>query len=136
MLNGVLELRKRESQLSDDEIDTYNPDFRRAINAEIEYLRALSVNHDLLLASSNRGGYEALLHIILAGEAGVPVYGAVASVVSAPASQSGILLRLRSMRAAGIIDDAPGNKRSNVNLRASDAIVADIASILMRRTAK
>jgi hypothetical protein len=39
------------------------------------------------------------------------------------------------MRAAGIIDDVPGNKRSNVNLRASDEIVAALAPILMRWSA-
>jgi len=121
--------------LFDNSVNTQDPYLQRAIDAEIEHLRALSITKDLLLASSNRGAYEALLHIIRAGKVGMPVYEAVSCVGSAPSSQSGILLRLRSMRAAGIIDDVPGNKRSNVNLRASDEIVAALAPILMRWSA-
>jgi hypothetical protein len=121
--------------LFDNSVNTQDPYLQRAIDAEIEHLRALSSTKDLLLASSNRGAYEALLHIIRAGKVGMPVYEAVSCVGSAPSSHSGILLRLRSMRAAGIIDDVPGNKRSNVNLRASDEIVAALAPILMRWSA-
>jgi hypothetical protein len=119
--------------MPDNEMRVDWSDLPTAVASEIEYIRALSSNKNLLLATSNRGAYEALLHIIKAGRTGVPVYRAISSVASSPSSQSGILLRLRAMRTAGIIDEVVGSKKSNVNLVASDEIVDALHPILIRR---
>ena len=127
-------LREARS-LFDNDAGVRNSDMDRVLCAEIEYLRALSLSKNLVLATSNRGAYEALLHIIQAGKIGIPVYEAISRVGSAPSSQSGILLRLKSMRAAGIIDEVAGPKRSNVNLIASDGIIEALTPHLFNRSA-
>ncbi len=119
----------------DNDIRVRSSDLDRALSAEIEYLRALSLSKNLVLATSNRGAYEALLHIIQAGKAGLPVYEAISRVGSAPSSQSGILLRLKSMRAAGIIGEVAGLKKSNVNLTASASIIEELSPHLLNRSA-
>lgn len=117
----------------DNDSGSLQSELNAAISAEIQYLRGLSSSKELLLATSNRGAYEALLHIVRAGNVGLPVYQAVSSVGSCPSSQSGTLLRLRAMRAAGIIDEVPGLKKSHVNLVASNQIIEALLPHLMRR---
>lgn len=107
--------------------------FTNAVSAEINHIRGLGSNDDLILTTANLGAYEALLCIIAAGEGGVPVYQAVTNVKTRYCSQSGILVRLKAMRQLGLIEDRPGPKKSQVHLAASQKLLCELGPLLLKR---
>ena len=107
--------------------------FRDAATAELDYIRSLGTNPNLILATANLGAYEALLYIMSSDEWGVPVYQAITNVRSGYSTQSGILARLRVMRQLGLIEDRPGNKKSQVCLTASQALLGELGPLLLKR---
>jgi hypothetical protein len=104
-----------------------------AATAELNYVRDLGSSPNLLLASGNLGAYEALLYIMTAGDAGVPVYEVIKNVETRYCTQSGILLRLKAMREIGILEERPGKKKSQVCLAASEQIVRELGPLLLAR---
>lgn len=92
-------------------VDKKKPtDLKRAALAELEYVRPLGGDEDLILASANLGAYEAILHLLMAGEEGIPVYQLVTQTKSEFSSQAGLISRLRKMRRLGLIEERPGAK--------------------------
>lgn len=108
-------------------------DLGGAAVAELNHIHRLGSDPDLILATANLGAYEALLRLIAAGEGGMPVYKVVTSVQSRYASQAGIITRLRAMRDRGLIEDLPGEKKSQVNLVPSKDLLQRLGPILTRR---
>jgi hypothetical protein len=106
---------------------------RSAASAELEHVRRLGSNQDLIFATANPGAYEALLAIMVGDETGTPVYQVVTNVKSRYTSQSGILTRLRAMRDLGLIEELPGPKKSQVCLAPSDRLLRSLAPILLER---
>jgi hypothetical protein len=107
--------------------------FNKAAIAELNYVRKLSSSSSLLLATGNLGAYEALLYIMSAGGAGVPVYEVIKNVETRYCSQSGILLRLKAMREIGILEEREGKKKSQVCLTASARIINELGPLLLER---
>ena len=103
------------------------------IEAEIQYLQSLGSDPNLLLASSNLGGYEAVLKLIASEGRGIPVYELVTGIKSRFASQAGLISRLRTMRDRGLLVDAQGEKRSQVVLHPSDELRERIFDVLGTR---
>ena len=101
--------------------------------AEIEYLRELGSEPDLILAAANLGGYEAVLQLIAAGEQGVPVYQLVTNIQSRFTSQSGVIARIRAMRDRGLIQERSGRKKSQVYLVPSGDLREQLGPILTKR---
>ncbi len=85
--------------------------FRNAADAELDHVRRLGPNEDLIMTTANLGAYKTLLTIVAGAEGGA-VYQVPTNVKSWYASQSGMLARLRSMRELGLIKELPGPKRS------------------------
>ena len=115
--------------------ETLHEQFYAAVDQELMYIRDLGANRNLILASANQSAFEALL-IIIAGSAagrGVPVYEAVTSVRSKFSSQAGVLNRIKTMRAAGLIAETPGAKNSQVCLVPSDLLLRDLVPVLNAR---
>ena len=104
---------------------------RAAVLAELGHVRRLGANDGLVMLSSNLGAYEAVLIIMLGGDAGVPIYEAVTSVQSRYSSQAGVLGKIKSMRSAGLLDERPGPKKSQVCLSASEEIKAALTAVLL-----
>lgn len=110
-------------------------DLKAAVASELQYLRELGSDADLILATANLGAYEALLQLVEAGHDGLPVYSVVTGIQTRYASQSGIINRLRAMRERGLIIDRPGTKKSQVCLMPSDGLLEKLGPILTRRYA-
>jgi hypothetical protein len=108
-------------------------DLRSAAASELDHIRSLGSEPDLILATANLGAYEALLQLIAAGDEGMPVYKLVTGIQSRYASQSGIIARLRAMRDRGLIEDRPGQKKSQVCLAPSEQFLRQLGPILTRR---
>jgi hypothetical protein len=106
---------------------------RRAARNQLDHVRRLGSNDDLILAASNQGAYEALLSIIAGRDGGTPVYEIITNIQSRFTSQSGILTRIRAMRELGLIEDLPGPKRSQVCLAPSDRLIKSLAPVLLER---
>lgn len=106
--------------------------FRIAANAELDHIRSLG-SKNLMLATANLGAYEALLCILSSGEPGMPVYQVVTNVKSSFSSQSGILVRLKIMRQAGLIEEFSGPKKSQVCLAASQKLMRELGPLLVKR---
>lgn len=119
--------------MSIDYADLHPSLLTRAATAEMNYVRDLGSRPNLLLASGNLGGYEALLYIMTSGDAGVPVYEVIKNVETRYCSQSGILLRLKAMREIGILEERQGKKKSQVCLAASERIVRELGPLLLAR---
>lgn len=100
---------------------------------ELEYVRLLGQNTDLIMATANLGAYEALL-LMLSGDAGgTPVYQMVTNIQTRYSSQSGVITRLRAMRQMGLLDERPGVKRSQVCLVPSERLLSSLSPILTKR---
>ncbi len=106
---------------------------KNAADAELDHVRRLGSNEDLIMATANMGAYEALLSIIVGSDGGTPVYQVVTNVRSRYTSQSGILTRLRAMRELGLIEELPGPKRSQVCLAPSTKLIKHLAPVLLER---
>jgi hypothetical protein len=119
--------------MADDYTDIESACLRQATLSEIEYLRNLGTNTDLVLATANLGAYEALLYILSCEENGSPVYEVLSNVKSRYSSQSGILNRLRAMRQLGMIEERTGRKKSQVVLAPSDKLIRELGPILLRK---
>lgn len=119
--------------MADDYTDIESACLRHATLSEIEYLRNLGTNSDLVLATANLGAYEALLYILSCEENGSPVYEVLSNVKSRYSSQSGILNRLRAMRQLGMIEERTGRKKSQVVLAPSDKLIRELGPILLRK---
>lgn len=104
-----------------------------AAREELRYLRALGSSNDLLLATANLGGYEAVLQLIASEASGVPVHELVASIQTKYATTAGVLARLRAMRDRGILESAPGRKKSQVCLVPSQGLLGQLGPILVDR---
>jgi hypothetical protein len=98
--------------------------FLDRIELELKCVRRLGNDPNLIAVASNMGVYEAVLHIILAGDAGISITETVDAVYSKFTSRPGILNRLKMLREAELIYTVPGPKRSQVNLVASDELIA------------
>lgn len=117
--------------------DTPNPlRLDDVINRELDFIRGVGTNRNLLLATSNQGAFEALLMLMLEQEDGLPVYRTLEQVQSRYASQSGIIKRLRMLRDAGLIETKPGRKGSEVCLAPSQEIIAELYPFLERKYAR
>lgn len=119
--------------MADDYTDLESACLRHAAISEIDYLRNLGTNTDLVLATANLGAYEALLYILSCEENGSPVYEVLSNVKSRYSSQSGILNRLRAMRQLGMIEERAGRKKSQVVLAPSDKLIRELGPILLRK---
>ncbi|PWK61318.1 hypothetical protein [Roseicyclus mahoneyensis] len=108
---------------------------REAAASELEYVRKLGTRNDLILACANPGAFEAVLYIMCAGEGGAPVYNAVESVESRFSSPSGIIGRLRAMRAGGLFEERAGRKRSQVCLVPSERLLSQLGPVLLSKYA-
>lgn len=108
-------------------------ELRDAAASELEYLRNLGSDPDLILATANLGGYEAVLRLIAAGDHGLPVYQLVTSVQSRYASQAGVISRIRAMRDRGLIEERSGAKKSQVCLVPSKYLLQQLGPILANR---
>ena len=106
-------------------------DLRAAVLAELDHLRRLGADEGLALVTSNLSAYEAVLLVMLGGDAGVPIYQAVTSVQSRYSSQAGVLSKIKAMRSAGLLDEKPGAKKSQVCLSVSEGVMAAITPILL-----
>ena len=100
------------------------------ITRELEFIRNVGTRKNLLMATSNKGAYEAFLMLMLARQDGFPVYQTLEQIQSRYASQSGIIKRLRMLRDAGLIEAKPGRKGSEVRLAPSKDIIAEFARLL------
>jgi hypothetical protein len=119
--------------MPDDLSDTDIASLRFAASSEIDYLRNLGTNTDLLLATGNLGAYEALLYILSCEENGSPVYEVLSNVKSRYSSQSGILNRLRAMRQLGMLEERTGRKKSQVVLAPSEKLIRELGPILLKK---
>jgi hypothetical protein len=119
--------------MPDDLSDKDSASLRFAASSEIEYLRNLGTNTDLLLATGNLGAYEALLYILSCEENGSPVYEVLQNVKSRYSSQSGILNRLRAMRQLGMLEERAGRKKSQVVLAPSEKLIRELGPILLKK---
>jgi len=97
---------------------------RDRIELELSCVRRLGNDPNLIAVASNMGVYEAVLHIILAGSSGISVSETVDAVQSKFTSRAGILNRLKMLREAELIYSVPGPKKSQVNLVASEELIA------------
>ena len=118
-----------------DKADTLSDDLwlRNAAQDELSYIRALGKDPELILATANLGGYEAILQLIASGSA-MPVYELIAGVQSRYASHSGIISRIKAMRDRGLLEASQGPKKSQVCLAPSQALLAQLRPILMSRS--
>lgn len=103
---------------------------REVVNRELDFVRSVGTDRNLILATSNQGAFEALLMLMLEHEEGLPVYRTLEQVRSRYASQSGIIKRLRVLREAGLIEARPGRKGSEVYLAPSREIIESLGSLL------
>lgn len=106
---------------------------RQAAVDEMDYIRTMGANRDLILCSTNLGAFEALLQILEAGPSGLPVYTAVENVQSRYSSASGIVGRLRMLRAEGLLEERNGKKKSQVCLVPSERLLNQLGPVLLAR---
>ena len=104
-----------------------------AVTAELEYLRKINASNNLLFLYGNLGAFEALLHIIKSGDDGLPVYKAVGSVFTSFCGHAGIINRLRVLRNLELLDEKPGEKKSQVCLVPTEKLLQEIGPILCDR---
>lgn len=109
---------------------------REAASEELDYVRRLGGDDDLVVATANLGAFEALLLLLSAEEAGTPVYQVVTSVQSRFTSQSGVISRLRTLRERGLIEERPGRKRSQVCLFPSERLLQKLGPVLLSRNGR
>lgn len=108
-------------------------ELRAAAQAELDYVRKLGSNDNLVLASANLGAYEALLLILGSDDGAMPVYQAVTNVQSRFSSQSGIIGRIRAMRQLGLLGERPGIKKSQVCLAPTEKLLKDLGPALLQK---
>ena len=118
-----------------DETDKLSDELwlRNAAREELSYIRALGRDPELILATANLGGYEAILQLIASGGA-MPVYELIAGVQSRYASHSGIISRIKAMRDRGLLESSQGPKKSQVCLAPSQSLLTQLGPILMNRS--
>jgi hypothetical protein len=104
-----------------------------AIDAELEYLKKIGTNDDLVVACGNLGAFEALLHIIKNRDTGLPVYKAVTSVTTNFTGHAGILNRIKILRKLGLIEEKAGTKKSQVCLVPTEKLLHELGPILCDR---
>ncbi|WP_439140389.1 winged helix-turn-helix domain-containing protein [Roseicyclus sp.] len=109
---------------------------REVVNRELDFVRSVGTDRNLILATSNQGAFEALLMLMLEHEEGLPVYRTLEQVRSRYASQSGIIKRLRVLREAGLIEARPGRKGSEVYLAPSREIIESLGPLLDQKFRK
>lgn len=100
--------------------------FTERIKSELTCVRRIGSDPNLIAVASNMGVYEAVLHIVLAGPSGISVSETVDAVQSKFTSRPGILNRLKILREAELINSVPGPKKSQVNLVASEELLASL----------
>lgn len=117
----------KEKEVGDDLL------LRNAAQLEMEHIRALGKDPELILATANLAGYEAVLHLISSGGP-MPVYELVSGVQSRYASHSGIISRIKAMRDRGLLEASCGVKRSQVCLQPSEALLSLLRPVLLHRS--
>jgi hypothetical protein len=110
-----------------------NRSLQEAVNAELAYLRPLGANENLAFASSKLGALEAILIIIQSGDAGLPVYQAVANTRTPFSGPAGKINRLRAMRSLGLLEEKSGAKKSQVCLVPSEKLMRDLYPVIAAR---
>lgn len=113
--------------------DLHSNALRDVVNRELDFVRRVGTDKNLILATSNLGAFEALLMLMLEHEEGLPVYRTLEQVKSRYASQSGIIKRFRVLRDAGLIEARPGRKGSEVYLAPSREIMDLLGPLLQRK---
>lgn len=108
---------------------------REAAFTELEHVRALGADNDLVLLTANLGGYECVLNLLASGESGVPVYQLISSVKSRYASHAGLISRIRMLRERGLLEERVGKKKSQVLLAPSKSLIDQLGPILINRNA-
>ena len=103
------------------------------LHRELDFVRRIGTEKNLILATSNLGAFEALLMLMLHHEEGMPVYRTLEQVKSRYTSQSGIIKRFRMLRDAGLIEARPGRKGSEVYLAPSQELMESLVPILERK---
>jgi DNA-binding transcriptional ArsR family regulator len=106
---------------------------RDMVSRQLDFVRRVGTDKNLILATSNQGAFEALLMLMLEHEEGMPVYRTLEQVQSRYASQSGIIKRLRVLREAGLIEARPGRKGSEVYLAPSSDIINALGPLLEQK---
>lgn len=109
------------------------PTLDEAVDAEIEYIRKIGSNINLVFACSNLGAYEALLYIIRNREHGVPIYNALASVSSNFSGPAGVNNRLKNLRKLGLLEERSGVKKSQICLAPTEKLLEELSPILCER---
>lgn len=108
--------------------------FADRIAAEMKCVRRLGSDPYLIAIASNMGVYEAVLHIVMAGPEGISITETVEAVQSKFTSRAGILNRLKNLREAGLIESVGGEKKSQVNLVASDELLSSLRQAFEAQT--
>lgn len=117
--------------------DTHHLDhatMRHHVDQELRRVRDLGRRRATLRASANLGAYEFILLLIRAGERGLPFYATLDQIESQFATRSGLVKRISDLRREGLITATVGDKRSQVLLRPSDELLADLTEILSDRS--
>lgn len=105
----------------------------QAARVELDYIRRLGTNRDLVAATGNVGAYEALLILLSSDDFSMPVYKLLGTVQTQYSGHAGILGRLKIMRQLGLIDEIEGIKRSQVCLQPSAQLIEQIGPILVEK---
>lgn len=109
------------------------PILNDAVDAELEYLKTIGNNENLVFACGNIGAYEALLYIIKNRDAGLPVYKAIKSVSTNFTGDAGVINRIRLLRKLGLLEERAGAKKSQVCLVPSEKLLRELGPILCER---
>jgi hypothetical protein len=109
------------------------PTLDAAVDAELEYIRKIGSNINLVYACSNLGAYEALLYIIKNREHGVPIYSALANITSNFSGPAGVNNRLKNLRKLGLLEERSGVKKSQICLAPTEKLLHDLGPILCDR---
>lgn len=104
-----------------------------AVDAELEYIKTIGKNENLVFACGNLGAYEALLYIIKNRDSGLPVYKAVKSVSTNFTGDAGVINRIRLLRKLGLLEEKSGAKKSQVCLVPSEKLLQELGLILCER---
>jgi hypothetical protein len=116
-----------------------SPDYNKftnlsdAVEAELQYLRRIGNNNNLVFACGNLGAFEAILFIIKNKDIGVPVYKAISSVSTNFTGAAGIMNRLKIMRKLGLLEEKAGTKKSQVCLYPTEKLLEELGPILCER---
>ena len=104
-----------------------------AVDAEIDYIRKIGSNINLVSACANLGAYEALLYIIKNREDGMPVHHVLSNVNSKFSGPAGINNRLKFLRSVGLLEEKAGVKKSQICLVPAEKLLNELCPILSDR---